>query len=335
MTSDGIHTYTYDAEGNITGVEYLYDYAGNRKSTWLLNQPGLPAGFGEEGRNYWNGNQIAHRALDGNTYFEQRDWIGTERLRTSYTGAASFTSEPFGDGFKPTIAINDGSNQDNGQFALLDYDQESGTSHAQYRQYSNTQGRWLRPDPYYGSYDLSNPQSFNRYAYALNIPLSLTDPLGLMTEGPAEYCGDSCSACAYDDNTVYCDPGETSGGPSGGAGGAGGGGAAGPGSAPSNNPNSNLDKIIKTCTDQGNAAAAPYLAQATTGFGFGNFLGGGISGALGAATKGLIGGVVGFVSGYLAKPLGNLLAANFAMTSATSSCLSANGLEASGSYSGK
>jgi hypothetical protein len=37
-------------------------------------------------------------------------------------------------------------------------------------------GRWLSPDPMGG--DVSNPQSLNRYAYALNNPETLTDPLG-------------------------------------------------------------------------------------------------------------------------------------------------------------
>ena len=38
-------------------------------------------------------------------------------------------------------------------------------------------GRWLSPDPLAG--DVSNPQSLNRYAYVLNNPTSLIDPLGL------------------------------------------------------------------------------------------------------------------------------------------------------------
>ncbi len=36
----------------------------------------------------------------------------------------------------------------------------------------------MSPDPYAGSYDSSNPQSMNRYAYVLNNPLLLIDPSG-------------------------------------------------------------------------------------------------------------------------------------------------------------
>jgi RHS repeat-associated protein len=44
------------------------------------------------------------------------------------------------------------------------------------RRYAPPLGRWLSPDPMGG--DLTNPQSLNRYAYALNNPETLTDPLG-------------------------------------------------------------------------------------------------------------------------------------------------------------
>jgi RHS repeat-associated protein len=47
--------------------------------------------------------------------------------------------------------------------------------HAQFRDYSLIQGRWLSPDPYDGSYDFTNPQSLNRYSYSLNNPLGYVD----------------------------------------------------------------------------------------------------------------------------------------------------------------
>ena len=69
--------------------------------------------------------------------------------------------------------------QMDGLLAMLDYDSESNTDHAQFRQYSSTEGRFLSPDPYGGSYDPANPQSFNRYEYAMDNPLSNIDPSGL------------------------------------------------------------------------------------------------------------------------------------------------------------
>ena len=49
---------------------------------------------------------------------------------------------------------------------------------AWYRNYSTRQARWLTPDPYNGSYDLYDPQSFNRYMYVNGNPLGFTDPSG-------------------------------------------------------------------------------------------------------------------------------------------------------------
>jgi RHS repeat-associated protein len=116
------------------------------------------------------------------TYFEHQDWLGTERMRTAYNGsvAGTFTSLPFGDA--QTTAS--GSDLDPYHFAMLDYDSETATDHAQFRQYENVQGRWMSPDPYSGSYDFSNPQSLNRYSYVLNNPLASVDPIGL-----GQFCG--------------------------------------------------------------------------------------------------------------------------------------------------
>ncbi|MBX8645107.1 MAG: hypothetical protein KIY12_10400, partial [Thermoplasmata archaeon] len=73
----------------------------------------------------------------------------------------------------------------------LDQDAINGSDHAWYRNYSTAQSRWLRPDPYNGSYDLYNPQSFNRYNYVENNPLTFTDPSGL-SSGWATGMGGVC-----------------------------------------------------------------------------------------------------------------------------------------------
>src|SRR5579859_7844807 len=49
------------------------------------------------------------------------------------------------------------------------------------RKYNPNFGRWLSPDPLAG--DVTNPQSLNRYAYVLNNPTNLVDPLGLCDDG--------------------------------------------------------------------------------------------------------------------------------------------------------
>ena len=46
-----------------------------------------------------------------------------------------------------------------------------------FRTLDSNLGRWLSPDPL--ARDVANPQSLNRYAYAMNNPTSFADPLGL------------------------------------------------------------------------------------------------------------------------------------------------------------
>ena len=48
-----------------------------------------------------------------------------------------------------------------------------------FRRYNRWWSRFAQPDPYDGSYDIGNPQSFNRYAYVQNDPVNFVDPQGL------------------------------------------------------------------------------------------------------------------------------------------------------------
>jgi RHS repeat-associated protein len=126
---------------------------------------------------------------------------------TNYAGGveATISSLPFGDA--ETISGSDGEWSD---YAGMDGDAESGTEHAQFRQYEQNHAHWMSPDPYLGSYDFTNPQSFNRYSYALNDPVAFSDPTGLAptctinpTTGNLQ-CTSGFPSCDTDTNQPGC-----------------------------------------------------------------------------------------------------------------------------------
>jgi len=221
--------YTFDAEGNITAVdggqtaqyvynaqnqrvratvgstaiEYVFNAAGQRVSEWNGTTRAQL-----KGKYYWGGKPVAYYTTASDTnaavgaHFEHQDWLGTERLRTTYNGGVegSYISLPFGDGFS-TLA---GTDADANHYATLDHDAETATDHAEFRQYSEAQGRWLAPDPYDGSYDASNPQSFNRYVYALNNPTAMVDPSGQSPPRPGNPNQSASTECAHVDGDSIC-----------------------------------------------------------------------------------------------------------------------------------
>jgi RHS repeat-associated protein len=56
---------------------------------------------------------------------------------------------------------------------------ENGSYEAMNRRYNRWWSRFEQPDPWDGSYDLTDPQSFNRYSYVRNDPVNFVDPSGL------------------------------------------------------------------------------------------------------------------------------------------------------------
>jgi hypothetical protein len=118
MTSDYYHHYTFDAEGHITAVDsggtaqYVYNALSQRvqatvggvATSYVFNAAGQRVSEWNgtlqlEGKYYWGGKPVAYHA-GGAAHFEHQDWLGTERMRTTYNGAVegTFTSLPFGDG---------------------------------------------------------------------------------------------------------------------------------------------------------------------------------------------------------------------------------------------
>jgi len=73
---------------------------------------------------------------------------------------------------------------DKWKFTTYERDAESGNDYAIFRSYVNRLGRFSSPDPLAGS--TTDPQSLNRYSYALNDPSNGTDPLGLFIGIPPE-----------------------------------------------------------------------------------------------------------------------------------------------------
>jgi len=326
LTSDGLgHTYTYDAEGNLITVdngstaqyvynalnqrvsvaiagsggytnEFLFDYAGRITSTWQA-----ATNSGNEGRIYWDGQPIAYRAYDGTTYFQHQDILGTERMRTNYAGAvaASFGSLPFGDGYSKNIGFT-WADQDGDHFAQQQYDSESNTDHAQFRQYSSTQGRWMSPDPYDGSYDPSDPQSLNRYSYVGNNPLSYIDPLGLVkpcTDAHGEPCqtgggGAPPPTCSFFCFGIGSGPTPPQTPPPTGPGGGGG------GTATNNGPPKSPAR--QSCEREAQQKYSQAKTAALNGAGKGFLIGGGVTagvqGVAGCAVGAAVGGTIGAIA---------------------------------------
>jgi RHS repeat-associated protein len=90
---------------------------------------------------------------------------------------------PFGEDF------GESGTQEKHHFTTYESDGESGTDYAVNRQYSQSTGRYNRPDPLPGS--KKNPQSLNRYAYVKNEPINKTDPLGLFCPPGCPYNWDT------------------------------------------------------------------------------------------------------------------------------------------------
>jgi RHS repeat-associated protein len=220
MLTDGTNTYTWNGEGllkSAASVNYTYDGDMKRveKSSgtyYWFSPSGTPLAETDASGNtqneyiYFSAGRTARRDSAGNVYYYFSDPIGTAQLITNSTGTVCYDSNktPFGYEMAYTTTC-----AQNYMFAGMERDTETGNDHTWFRGYEQNLGRWMSPDLLGG--DVSNPQSLNRYAYVLNNPTSMTDPLGL--QSPGENCSGKTGSSLIDCVTgVYCmsDPGQCS-----------------------------------------------------------------------------------------------------------------------------
>jgi RHS repeat-associated protein len=104
----------------------------------------------------------------------------TETIQQYGGGWTTRNYYPFGEEITSTAS-------DQYKFASTYRDSATGLDYAINRYYASGTARFLTPDPYQASGGPADPQSWNRYAYALNDPVNYKDPGGRLAL-TAEYC---------------------------------------------------------------------------------------------------------------------------------------------------
>jgi RHS repeat-associated protein len=212
FTNNKMNTMTYDASGNLAnaggGWTFTYDatgqqtystvgnlqqyYDGDRlrgkksengvvtyyqRSTVLGGQVVAEitgSGTWQRGYVYLGGAVLA--VQQGGVYWMHQDPIVKSKRVTDGSGAIVSTVEldPWGG------ETSRSSNEAFQPRKFTTYIRDSiASDDAMHRRYNRWWGRFEQPDPYEGSYNLADPQSFNRYSYTQNDPVNFTDPTGL------------------------------------------------------------------------------------------------------------------------------------------------------------
>jgi RHS repeat-associated protein len=192
LLNDTFHTYTWDAEGKpktIDAITLIFDALGrevevqnggtntefvprlavmNGQTQTKAFVP-LPGGA----RVRYNGGTLA-------SYYVP-DWLGSMRLGSTQARAFNFSLAfaPFGEQYANSTNATGAEN-----FASNRSDTVNDEYNADDRKLHPSQGRWISPDPAgLSTVSLGNPQTWNRYAYVSNQPLTSVDPHGTESQG--------------------------------------------------------------------------------------------------------------------------------------------------------
>jgi RHS repeat-associated protein len=139
------------------------------------NPPALPAPTSTAGAA-----DVATESYDSPAfYYNLNDHLGTARITMNQSGAVTSSVEyfPFGE-LKSATGCAASSQRFTGKL----FDNESGLQYFGARYLSNDLTRFTSVDPARESFDPNIPQSWNRYSYVQNDPLTYVDPTGKWLE---------------------------------------------------------------------------------------------------------------------------------------------------------
>ncbi len=202
LTNDGQESFSYDA----TGQQATSSYSGY-SLTQGYDGDGLRAKKTENGgtkyylRSSVLGGQVVAETDSGGTWTRGYVYLGGQMIAVQAGGVSWVHQDPVTksqrvtDNLGNVISMVDldpwggetwrSSNQTFQPHRYTTYERDgNGGDEAMMRRYQNYWNRFSQPDPYDGSYNLTNPQSFNRYSYTQNDPVNFVDPTGLSDHGP-------------------------------------------------------------------------------------------------------------------------------------------------------
>ncbi len=113
------------------------------------------------------------------TTFYHGDHLGSSRMLSSADGYPTWqgTYYPYGMEYTPPTSTDNTATVNHYKFKGKERDAESGLDYFGARYDSSNISRFMSPDPLGGHQE--DPQTLNKYVYARNNPLNLTDPTGL------------------------------------------------------------------------------------------------------------------------------------------------------------
>ena len=192
-----ITRYVYDFENRITKIEYpdgsysqyTYDALGRRIGkrypngktvSYLYDGHNLIQEINDKGHvttNYIYGLSLDHpvsMTVGGETYYYLYDHLGSVIALTDESGkvTAEYEYDVWGNTVRQVGDI-----ENPFRFTGREWDAESGLYYYRVRYYDPIIGRFISRNPSPGL--LTNPQSFNKYTYTFNNPLSYVDPFGI------------------------------------------------------------------------------------------------------------------------------------------------------------